>query len=494
MNLILSTPAVPPAETPRSIPQAAFEQAAANPDPTETWLLVVTGISSATFLANLICPSPHPHATYWIVLFLQAAFLLVLTAAAGAAGIFVPWFFLKIKPPFPFASLAKKAALAWVFLPGIILLYHRHSPWMFPVLAVAAIAIAFNIRRLVPAAESLPSNLASETRDLPSKLPRNLQTYLPSLNGLPGSDSRPLRAFFLAACLQGALMAAVAEWFFFAAILLSVSLFLLVWQWSAFDSAATGRFANKQSATLLYTLAFFLTAFLLIPSASGGAPGAGGTGRAPRTPPTFAHGPTATSNNDYIGIILWSPPVKKQALPPVPRPHSFASGAAAKPLIIPFDGQYWYFKAPSVRPGPHAHVARGRPTDVTVRSSDFAPLLMEAHQNLNSPIDLACCREIELAITNADTRPGKISLGLILTDAISPDKPSRNLGSRPIPSSEPATIPLDRAPIHEVLRFPIPRSSTTHRFNEITVIYLPTPERARGAAKVSIQSFALIPR
>jgi hypothetical protein len=119
---------------------------------------------------------------------------------------------------------------------------------------------------------------------------------------------------------------------------------------------------------------------------------------------------------------------------------------------------------------------------------------MEAHQILDKSIDLACCREIEVAITNADTRPGKISLGLILTDSTSPDKPSRNLGSRPIASSEPANIPLNREPTQEVLRFPIPRSSTTHRFNEITVVYVPAPERARGGAKVSIQSFTLTPR
>jgi hypothetical protein len=245
---------------------------------------------------------------------------------------------------------------------------------------------------------------------------------------------------------------------------------------------------------LLHTLAFFLTVLMLIPPAIGGAGGAFGAGRATRNPPTFAHGPTATSNNDYVGIVLWPPPVKKETLPPLPHPHSLATGGAAKPLIIPFDGQYWYFKAPSVRPGPHAHIARGKPTDVTVRSSDLAPLLMEAHQNLDNPIDLACCLEIEVAITNADTRPGKISLGLILTDSTSFDKPSRNLGSRPIVSSQATNIPLNREPAKEVLRFPIPRSSTTHRFNEITVVYIPAQERARGGAKVSIQSFTLIPK
>lgn len=487
MNLA-SSPAALQADSLGSVPAGEFEEAKVNADPTETWLLVITGISSATFIANLICQAPQPHATspsiYWIIIFLRSIVFLALTAAAGAAGIFVPWFFLKTKPSFPFGSLAKKVGLAWVFLPCITLLYRRHSPWMFLVLAITAIAIAFNIRRLVPAAAA----------PLPAKMPQWQTGVLPSLHGLPGPDSRPLRSFFLALCLQGAIIAAIAESLFLAAILLSISLFLLVWRWSAFDTTATKRFANKRSSTLLYALAFFLTVLMLIPPASGGAGGAFGAGRAPRNPPTFAHGPTANSNNDYIGIVLWPPPVKKETLPPIPHPHSFAPGGAAKPLIIPFNGQYWYFKAPSVRPGPHAHIARGKPTDVIVRSSDLAPLLMEAHQILDKSIDLTCCREIEVAITNADTRSGKISLGLILTDSTSPDKPSRNLGSRPITSSEPANIPLNREPIKEVLRFPIPRSSTTRRFNEITVVYIPAPERAHGGAKVSIQSFTLIPR
>ena len=464
-----------------SVPGRPFNHA----DPTETWLLVITGISAAAFMANLICPS-HPHATSWIIICLQSIVLLTLTAAAGAAGIFVSWFFLRTKPSFSFASLARKVGLGWIFLPCIILLYRRQSPWMFAVLAITAIAIAFNIRRLLPA---LPERPQTKVRSPHSP-------DLPFLYGLPGPDSRPLRAFFLALCLEGALISAIAEYLFLSAILLSLSLSLLVWRWSAFDTTATRRFANKPSSTLLYALAFFLTVLVLIPPVPAGARGAFGPGNRPNHQPTFAHGPTSAdiAGNDYFSIILSSPPVKKQPLPPIPRPDSFATRGVAKPLTIPFDGQYWYFKAPSVRPGPHAHLARGKSTDVAIQSSDLAPLLMEAHQNLDKPIDPACCSEIEVAITNADTRPGTISLGLMVTDSISPDRQSRNLGNRIIHSSEPASIPLDRKPVEETLRFSIPRSSTNHRFNEITVIYLPAPERARGGAKVSVQSFTLIPR
>lgn len=473
-------------ESSDSEPGGAFSRATGDEESTETWLLAITGISSATFMANLVCHSPQPHVTSWIIVVIQSLFFLALTAAAGAAGIFAPWFFLRTKPSFTFGMLAKRVALGWLFLPCIILLYRRQSPWMFLVLAVIAMIVAFHLRQLLPAFHE----------PLQAKILRPQISNLPSLYGLPGPDSKPLRAFLLALCLQGALISAVAESFFLAAILLSISMFLLVWRWSAFDSTLTGRIANERFSPLLYALALCLTILMLIPPAGGGTRGAFGSVRAPHNPPTFAHGPTAAdrASNDYVGIILLTPPIKKHALPPIPRPTSFVPGEASKPLIIPFDGQYWYFKAPAVRPGPRAHLARGKPTDVTVRSSDLAPLLMEAHQNLEKPIDLACCSEIEVTIINADTRPGMISLGLILTDSIAVDRPSRNLGNRAILSSEPANIPLDRKPVQETLRFSIPRSSTTHAFNEITIVYLPASERARGGAKISIQSFTVFPK
>jgi hypothetical protein len=359
---------------------------------------------------------------------------------------------------------------------------------MFAVLAITAMAIAFNIRRLLPA---FPEPHQAKVRPSPTG-------DLPSLNGLPGPDSRPLRAFFLALCLQGALVSAVAEYLFLSAILLAISIAQLVWRWSAFDTTATKRFANKPSSAMLCALAFVLTVLVLIPPVSAGARGAFGPGNKPTHQPTFAHGPSAISPNDYVGVVLWPPPIKKQPLPPVPRPHSFSTRDPAKPLIIPFDGQYWYFKAPSIRPGPHAHIAHGKSTEVNVRSSDLAPLLMEAYQNLSSSIDLSCCGEIDVAITNADTRPGKISLGIVLTDSNSSEKTTRNfqflnLGERPIVSSESAQISMNRPPVDEVLHFLIPKSSM-RQFNEVTIVFLPAKERARAGAKVSIQSFTLIPK
>jgi hypothetical protein len=263
------------------------------------------------------------------------------------------------------------------------------------------------------------------------------------------------------------------------------------------DTSAVSQFAGTRQSILLCAFALILTVLALIPwiGALGG--GLQGAHDASQKPPPAAHRsmePDKTGS-EYVGVILWPPPAKKTEItPPVPHVHSFGMGGASQPVVIPFDGPYWYFKAPSERPGPRAHVAHGKATNVSVSSSDSAPLLMEAHQNLGPSIDLGCCSEIDIAITNADNRAGKIALGLRLTDSRSIGKPSKDLGERTIASSEVVKIPLNRPPVKELLRFPISRSATMRQFDAVTIVFLPAKERARGGAKVSIQSFTLIPR
>ena len=119
---------------------------------------------------------------------------------------------------------------------------------------------------------------------------------------------------------------------------------------------------------------------------------------------------------------------------------------------------------------------------------------MEAHQTLSRPIDLDCCSEIDVALTNADTRSGEIAIALLLTDSTAAANPQLFVGESPIPSSQLDPIPQDRTPVKETLHFSIPANPTLHRFNQITVVFLPSQDRARNAAKVSIDSFELIPR
>jgi hypothetical protein len=463
------------------VPESTHRPADSSAD---IWSLVITGCLSAALVASLSCRLPQAHTLSWATILVRSVKYITLAAAGGAIGTSIPWLFLKVKPSFSLTSLSKIVAVGWIFFPCIILFYRRQSPLMFLALALATVAVTFSIRRLFPAGATLDEG----------KLPYWHNADLPSLYGLPIADFRPVRALFLAICAQAALILAIADLPFLACILLSMCLSLLVWRWSALDTSAIKQFAGRGQSILFGAFAICFTVLALIPWIAGKSYG---SNKLPRKPALIAHESTesAVPGSDYVGIILWPPPIKKTEIVP-PRPHStsFAIGKASQPVVIPFDGQYWYFKAPSKRPGPRAHVAHGKAMYVNVRSTDSAPLLMEAYQNLGTAIDLECCSEIDVAITNADVRPGTIALGIRLGDSDSIGEPSQDLGERTIVSSKAAQIPLNRPPVEEVLRFPIPRPTTIHRFDEITIVFLSSGERARAGAKVSIQSFTLIPR
>jgi hypothetical protein len=450
---------------------------------TATWLMVVTGCLSAAIVASLICRLPKSHALSWITIFLRSVLYIALTAGGGTIGIGVGWFFLKAKPSSTLPSFSRSIVVGWMFFPCIALLYRQQSFGMFLVLALATAAVAFSLRQI------FPLNVETDQRELPDSLP--------SLYGLPITTFRPLRAFFIALCAQAALIFAITGYLFLAGAMLSTGLFLLVRRWSASNSNAVRKFTRDKQLILLCALAIVLTTLALAPWVGGRQYGSVGAKEVPRRPPLVDHQPPEPEKfgSEYVGIILLPPPKKKtEIIQPIPQVRSVAIGRTSKPVVILFNGQYWYFKAPSKRPGLHAHLAHGEPTDVNIHSTDRLPLLMEAHQDLGSSIDLGCCSEIDIAITNADNRLGKIAVAVRLTDSSSIGKPSQELVKRAIVSSEAVQIPLNRPPVKEVLRFQISRSTTMHRFDEISVVFLPARERALGGAKVSVQSFTLIPR
>jgi hypothetical protein len=462
------------------VPEAAHHLADSSAD---IWSLVVTGCLSAAMIASLSSRLPTSQTLSWTTIFLRSVRCITLAAVGGTIGTSLPWFFLKTKPSFGLAFLSRTAAVGWIFFPCIFLFYRRQSPLMFLALALATVAITFSLRRLFPASASPDDR----------KLPYWHNADLRSLYGLPIAAFRPMRALFLAICAQAALILAIVDRPILAGISLFVCLSLLAWRWSTVDINTIKQSTGHRQSSLLCAFAICFTVLALLPFLAGKSYGAN---KALHKPALITHESkeSALPGSDYVGVILWPPPVKKtQIVPPRPHSTSFEIGRA-KPVVIPFDGQYWYFKAPSKRPGPHAHVAHGKAMYVNIRSTDSEPLLMEAYQNLGTAIDLACCSEIDIAITNADVRPGTITLGLRLGDSDSIGQPFQYLGERTIASSKPAQIPLNRPPVDEVLRFPIPKSATIHRFNEITITFLSSAERVRAGAKVSIQSFTLIPR
>jgi hypothetical protein len=196
----------------------------------------------------------------------------------------------------------------------------------------------------------------------------------------------------------------------------------------------------------------------------------------------------------YSGVILTVPAKPHSAIkPPTSSAHTDFSVPLSKPVIIPFDGVYWYFRPPDNRPQPNARIQQGDPIKANVSSTDYLPLKMEAHQVLSPSIAGDCCHAIRVELLNGDYRPGAIQIEVLLGNTSSKSRPAISLGSIPIPSSELHHIPLNRPPVPESLRFQIPPAARGRRFDEITVILKPAWERNRGGSKITIENFVLLP-
>ena len=193
--------------------------------------------------------------------------------------------------------------------------------------------------------------------------------------------------------------------------------------------------------------------------------------------------------NGYESIVLWPYPPKKQIVAPIQPPELLAPGTT-EPLVIRFNGEYWYLQPPDQRPGPNAHHATGTPTDLHVASANSFPLLMSAHQYLRSPIRLAHCREIRVAVESREADPASISLAVWLKSSSSAGAPAVYLGEQTIAKSGTAsTSPADKTVV-----FAVPAGAKLRAFDEISLMILPEAEHQKVGPRVAIRQFELVPR
>ena len=185
---------------------------------------------------------------------------------------------------------------------------------------------------------------------------------------------------------------------------------------------------------------------------------------------------------------------KEKELPPVPLERDPLRTGKAKPLVIPFDGAYWYFQAPQRDPGLHPHLAHGDPVAVNIYSTGWVPLAMQAHQTLERPVELASCGALRVTVRNGDNRRGSVDLGVLLTDSTLPGKPTVYLGMKPIVSTEEGHFTLKVNPVDEDVQFAIPAHAGMRKFDEITVYFFPAEQRSTLGARVGIERFELMPR
>jgi hypothetical protein len=203
---------------------------------------------------------------------------------------------------------------------------------------------------------------------------------------------------------------------------------------------------------------------------------------------------TGAGFDGYQSIILWPEPPKKEIVAPIPLASLLPATRMKKPLVIRFTGAYWYFQPPETSPGRRAHLARGSPLEANIHSTDFLPVTMQAHQNLSAPIRLSRLRQIDVLVENGDNQPGRIAIGLALSDSSAPRSPSIYLGESTILSSESARFGLKSAPVEETLHFPVPSRPSLRKFDELTLIVFPDALRMQRGAKIAFEEFDFQPR
>ncbi|MEO6815365.1 MAG: hypothetical protein ABI177_01585 [Edaphobacter sp.] len=433
-------------------------------------LAMIFGLSLAFAVSYFICQPPRSH-THSVGSRLFAAAAYILTACiAGAVGI---WIALPRKTR-QFRSVALWGIRCWLFLPSIMIFLRENALWAPLIAFASAVLMALYLSRM-PEATTPRSTQEVEKNSFITQL-----------------HFRRISAATIAVslCLSGAVISAMTERTALLTLLLAIGSFLLLSQIIATQSTTNPRPSQKPRPYELLASAFLcLFVALTVP----------GQMLHIDLEPAFASPPQSSrhasrknSSAGYSTIVLWPLPKKKTIIAPPRTQSEAASGHKTKPWVIPFDGPYWYFKFPGESPGPLARNAHGDPLKVNVRSTDSSPLLMEAHQYLPAPVDLSCCRELQIVFRN-DASLGASEVGIQLTDSHAKSKSTQSLGIKPIASDSSSQPPQNASPIEETVTFPIPKSATIKQFDQITVALLPRYPYRTAGRKVEIERFIMIP-
>jgi hypothetical protein len=378
----------------------------------------------------------------------------------------------------------------WLALPPTVLLFRLHSHWAAAGLVVISVILA-----------KLHTDIVSRNSVLDHEL---LQSEVVSTN-----DSirvlEPASANWLAIVLslnaQFALAAALGGYLVLSTLLVCLFLFTLV---RVLLSRSIVRQRRSNGGRHLFKIALYAifstisVLLLLVPQFSRGWLAsalkhtilANDKALAHKHPNDVTESPSGSA---YESIILW-PPKKMHPTLKMPSNSSTSSHSVVRKtgLLIPFDGPYWFYKAPETQPNSRARVVHGNPTKVDIHSTDRVPLKMEARQPLGSPLPIVCCSHLQVSLVNADSRAGQIDVTVTLSDSTKFRSNSISLGTKTIVSST-GHIDLMRPPVNEILDFSIPHSSANFNFDTIRLFFTPEKSRALGAVKISIQTLRFIP-
>jgi len=371
------------------------------------------------------------------------------------------------------------AWIAVVWLPLLALLTSEHSRWVALVLPITGVFVCCFVSayRSVAEEETARSPANGSTAAL-FEQPESLRVWRMLV---PSFVSVLLTYGGLASYATGHAWRAGA---FFAAAAIQVAHRLLQ-QTTTGEPAVSGRSLRRTAAGNSVAV-WMLTVLALLPFlASIGVAMRGWMGMPGVQAANHLTNYMRRGTHGYVGIILTRPKMRHEIVVPVLTANP--EGFRKQEKMIPFDGQYWYFQDPAVRPGPNPHIVQGDPTKKQIASTDRLPIVMEAHQRLRTPMEAHCCRALQLNLVNADAVPGSITLEVQLRDE---HGYVASLGDKVLASSTVSPMPLHRAPVKETLLFQLSRSAKDRVFDEITVKIKPARSRSLAAPKVAVESFA----
>ena len=430
------------------------------------WYALATGLNTAFVISYLICKPP----SHTLSLATRLVAPVIFIAVATIAGIFGTWMMLPTGEHDQLRTLSRIGLRGWIFLPTIALFLHQGSPLAPLIAIISATLIAISIHRVTA---STPEPIKPQPNLFTTEIQISPSSWLP---------------LALSLCLYASFAAATQKEIELVTLLLSIWTLVVTLQ----ITAAQPTTSTQQSATNSRPYSLIVTAVLCAFIALSLSANIwhdsylGWSGAHPSGPKN----PIATTNRPSTGyqtIVLW--PLKKpeKVIPSPPVHIDPLAPGTGKAWIIPFYGPYWYFKVPGETPGPNSQTTHADPLKAKIVSTDRLPLLMDAHQYLATPIDLNCCREMQVVFRN-DPTLGALAVALSLTN--SQTKRSQNLGIKlvtPTQHSGPAS------PTEETLIFSFPKSAAITKFDAITVTLVSTPTHSTAGRRVAIEKFIMIP-
>lgn len=441
-------------------------------------------------VAYLFCTLPARPSLTWLALLGSAFSYVLLAATVHALAVWAICRVFREHIEIPFRPLILGFWMAPAWLPLLVLLIKEHSIWVALVPPLISIFAALFLMRWKSSVEKQAAAPDSDTLSLFQlrEPPSLLRSVLP--------------AALTAITLEGGAIALLVGYPLWAGGLFALCAVLLLWALpikSRTEEASRRTQVSRRSLVIGSLLVFLLTGVALIPFLRPGpfTRGLKGLLRVPRVEALSALPKTHAKSQTYGGysgfILILPPKPREKIVPPAPVSQTSFNTVRAVPTIIPFDGAYWYFKAPDQHPRATARVVHGEPTKVNIHSTDLQALKMEAHQYLGTPVQMSCCRVLRVAIENADDRTGEISIEVLLKHNSGKGSFTQSLGTLVVPSSKGGHSILGRAPVEETLDFPIPPGAHGRQFDEITVAIKPSWERMLAGAHIAVQHFELVP-